>query len=100
MAYELWLKPMANEIRRLQGPNDLSSWELFPSTLQQMVDWADIYKDEEKRDKSRNQILIYKNVSEKESAIIYPVAIWMHGILEEFCVEHFRNWTGKSEDVQ
>jgi hypothetical protein len=94
MAYELWPKEMTNEIRRLQGPDDLESWELFPSNLQEMVDWADVYEDREKKDKSRNRILIYKKVEDAESSTIYPVAIRMHGILEEFRVERFGNWTG------
>ncbi|KAG1788903.1 hypothetical protein EV424DRAFT_1355940 [Suillus variegatus] len=99
MAYELWPKPIANEIRRLQGMEDLASWELFPSSLQEMVAWADVYKDEEKRDKSRNNILIYKNIPEEDKSLIFPVAIRMHGILEQFRIERFGNWTGKSEDV-
>lgn len=94
MAYELWPKPIANEIRRLQGMEDLASWELFPSSLQEMVAWADVYKDEEKRDKSRNNILIYKNIPEEDKSLIFPVAIRMHGILEQFRIERFGNWTG------
>ncbi|KAG1851204.1 hypothetical protein C8R48DRAFT_547962, partial [Suillus tomentosus] len=75
---------------------DLASWELFPSSLQEMVVWADVYKDEEKRDKSRNNILIYKNVPEEDKSMIFLVAIHMHGILKQFRVECFGNWTGSA----
>jgi hypothetical protein len=94
MAYELWLKSMTDEIRRLQGPEDLESWELFPSSLQEMAEWADVYKDEDKHDKSRNHTLIYKHVPEEDMTTIFPVTIRLHGILEQFRVERFGNWSG------
>ncbi|KAG2136223.1 hypothetical protein BD769DRAFT_1341348, partial [Suillus cothurnatus] len=73
---------------------DLESWELFPSSLQEMAEWADVYKDEDKHDQSRNHTLIYKHVPEEDMTMIFPVAIHLHGILEQFCVERFRNWSG------
>ncbi|KAG2155402.1 hypothetical protein DEU56DRAFT_750966 [Suillus clintonianus] len=91
---------MSNEIRRLQGPEDLESWELFPADLQEMVDWADVYKDHEKKDLSRNHLLIYKHVEESESSTIYPVAVRIHGILEQFRIERFGNWSGRPEDAR
>lgn len=94
MAYELWPKEMRTEIRRLQGPDDLEGWELFPADLREMVEWADVYKDREKKDPSRNNILIYKHLEDAESDTIYPVAIRMHGILEEFRIDRFGNWSG------
>ncbi|KAG2108801.1 hypothetical protein BD769DRAFT_1392701 [Suillus cothurnatus] len=100
MAYKLWLKSMTDEIRRLQGPEDLESWELFPSLLQEMAEWADVYKDEDKHDKSRNHTLIYKHVPEEDMTTIFPVAICLHGILEQFHVEYFGNWSGKVKDIQ
>jgi hypothetical protein len=33
-----------------------------PSSLAKIADWADIYKDMEHKDESRNHILIYKSV--------------------------------------
>ncbi|KAG1844564.1 hypothetical protein C8R48DRAFT_617897 [Suillus tomentosus] len=85
---------MTNEIRRLQGPDDLETWELFPSSLQEMAEWADVYKDEDKHDKSRNHTLIYKHVPEEDMTMIFLVAIRVHGILEQFRVERFGNWSG------
>ncbi|KAG2158084.1 uncharacterized protein EDB93DRAFT_1077972 [Suillus bovinus] len=87
---------MTDKIRRL----------LFPSSLQEMAAWADIYKDEEKHDKSRNNILIYKHVSENDTTMVFPVVIRLHGILEQFRVDHFGNWSrlirihSKVDDVQ
>ncbi|KAG2148934.1 hypothetical protein DEU56DRAFT_729791, partial [Suillus clintonianus] len=75
---------------------DLESWELFPADLQEMVNWADVYKDHEKKDLSRNHFLIYKHVEDSESSTIYPVAIRIHGILERFRIERFGNWSGCS----
>ncbi|KAG1886355.1 uncharacterized protein F5891DRAFT_989133 [Suillus fuscotomentosus] len=99
MVFELWPKAMKNEIRRLQGDNDYASWELFPASLQDMAKWADVYQDHEQRDKSRDRILIYKEVPDAEPGTIYPVAIRLHGILGKFRVERFRNWSGREADV-
>lgn len=100
MAYELWPKQMTNEIRRLQGPDDLESWELFPADLTEMVQWADVYKDRERKDPSRNHLLIYKNLDDPELNTIYPVALRIHGILEEFRIERFGNWSGRPQDAR
>ncbi|KAG1788108.1 uncharacterized protein HD556DRAFT_912938 [Suillus plorans] len=99
MAFELWPAPMKKEIQRLQGDYDYASWELFPSSLRDMADWADVYQDPERKDKSRDRILIYKHIPDGEPGTVYPVALRLQGLLREFRVERFGNWTGQEADV-
>jgi hypothetical protein len=49
-----------------------------------MTEWAEVYKDEERKDKSRNQILIYKEMQNKDPAMVFPVALCIQGLLGEF----------------
>jgi hypothetical protein len=52
-----------------------------------MTEWAEVYKDEERKDKSRNQILIYKEMQNKDPATVFPVALCIQGLLGEFRVD-------------
>ncbi|KAG1811914.1 hypothetical protein EV424DRAFT_1542324 [Suillus variegatus] len=99
MVFELWPTPMRKEIQRLPGDNDYASWELFPSSLQAMAEWADIYQDRERKDKSRDQILIYKDIPDAEPDTVYPVTVRLQGLLRQFCVERFGNWSGQEADA-
>lgn len=94
MTFELWPSPMRKEIRRLQGDFDYESWQLFPSSLQTLAEWADVYRDPDQKDKSRDRILIYKDIPNAKPNTVYPVAIRVQGLLRQFRVERFRNWSG------
>ncbi|KAG1851053.1 hypothetical protein DFJ58DRAFT_842249 [Suillus subalutaceus] len=94
MAFELWPKAMKNEVRRLQGDEGYVAWQLFPCSLQAMAKWADVYQDPKQKDKSRDHILIYKDVEDAQPGTIYPVAICLQGMLGRFCIERFGYWSG------
>ncbi|KAG1722487.1 hypothetical protein EDB19DRAFT_1916663 [Suillus lakei] len=64
-----------------------------------MAEWADVYKDTESKDPSRNRILIYKNVPNMAPDTVFPVAIRLQGLLRQFRVDRFGNWTGRDTDV-
>ncbi|KAG1855297.1 hypothetical protein F4604DRAFT_1932359 [Suillus subluteus] len=98
MVFELWPTPMKKEVRRLQGDDDYAEWELFPASLQGMAEWCDIYQDPEWKDKSRDYILIYKNMDTKPNTV-YPIAIRVQGLLRQFRVKRFGNWSGQETDV-
>lgn len=95
MGYDMWPTRLLAKIRRLQGPGNLKTWELFPSSLQQMAQWADVYKDPSRKDQARNRLLIYKCVYMEETPnIIYLVALRIHGMLRDFNIDMFGNWSG------
>ncbi|KAG2133024.1 hypothetical protein DEU56DRAFT_739127 [Suillus clintonianus] len=79
----------------MQGNGEFDFWELFPYSLQTLAEWADVYQDRERKDKSRDRILIYKNLSDAKPGTVYPVAIRLQGFLRQFRVDRFGNWSGK-----
>ncbi|KAG1856866.1 hypothetical protein C8R48DRAFT_555219, partial [Suillus tomentosus] len=72
----------------------LALWQRCPSTLPRLIQWAEIQQDCDKRDKSRDRILVYKNIPDPRPDTLYPVALRLHGFLECFCIERLGNWTG------
>ncbi|KAG1743506.1 hypothetical protein EDB19DRAFT_1964547 [Suillus lakei] len=96
---KLWPPEVAREMLKLQGPEALASWQLFPSSLAKMAEWADVYKDTESKDPSRNHILIYKNIPNMAPDTVFPVAIRLQGLLRQFRVDRFGNWTGRDTDI-
>ncbi|KAG1871362.1 hypothetical protein DFJ58DRAFT_722785 [Suillus subalutaceus] len=64
-----------------------------------MAEWADVYKDREHKDPSRNRILIYKTMPNAAPNTVFPMAIRLQGLLRDFQVERFGNWTGQESDA-
>ncbi|KAG1839203.1 hypothetical protein DFJ58DRAFT_845764 [Suillus subalutaceus] len=93
MVFELWPSPMRKEIQRLQGDHDFASWELFPPSLQDMADWADVYQDHEKQDSSRNCLLIYMNMQDAKPGVIQEL-VWVGN------ATHFEDETEVTRAVQ
>ncbi|KAG1727123.1 hypothetical protein EDB19DRAFT_1833196 [Suillus lakei] len=60
---------------------------------------TDVYQDCEQQDKLRDRILIYKNLVDAKPGTVYPVAICLQGLLRQFHVEMFRNWSGHESEV-
>ncbi|KAG0701021.1 hypothetical protein DFH29DRAFT_1069876 [Suillus ampliporus] len=82
---ELWPTEMAKEMQKLRGTTALASWQLFPYSLPKMAEWADVYKDEECKDPSRNHILIYKTVPNMAQNTIRKLD-WMY--TEQYNMSH------------
>ncbi|KAH7918546.1 hypothetical protein BV22DRAFT_1024426 [Leucogyrophana mollusca] len=76
-------------------PSDLESWEIFPNTIEGMVEWADLFRDSTVKDSSRNRILIYKSLKDSTTGDVFPVSIRLQGILKHFKLERFGSWTGR-----
>ncbi|KAG1878163.1 hypothetical protein F4604DRAFT_2001276 [Suillus subluteus] len=87
------------KIPKLRGSKELAAWQLFPSSLPGIANWADVYKDTEHKDPSRNHILIYKTIPNTAPNTVFPVAIRLQGLLRTFRVERFGNWTGQENDA-
>ncbi|KAG1732743.1 hypothetical protein EDB19DRAFT_1831229 [Suillus lakei] len=85
---------MKKEVRRMQGNDQFDSWELFPYSLQTLAKWADVYQDRVRPDKLRDHILIYKNLLDAKPGEVYPVAIRLQGLLRQFRIDRFGNWSG------
>ncbi|KAG2084533.1 uncharacterized protein F5147DRAFT_659796 [Suillus discolor] len=49
LACDLWPPAVTKELQKLRGSKELAAWQIFPSTLSQMAEWADVYKDLEHR---------------------------------------------------
>ncbi|KAG1721640.1 hypothetical protein EDB19DRAFT_1646332 [Suillus lakei] len=79
----------------MQGNDQFDSWELFPYSLQTLAKWADVYQDHARPDKSRDRILIYKNLLDAKPGEVYPVAIRLQGLLQQFHIDRFGNWSGR-----
>ncbi|KAG2145273.1 hypothetical protein DEU56DRAFT_754129 [Suillus clintonianus] len=99
MTFDLWPEPMKKEVRRMQGNDQFDSWELFPYSLQTLAKWADVYQDRARPDKSRDRILIYKNLLDAKPGEVYPVAIHLQGLLRQFHIDRFGNWSGHESEV-
>ncbi|KAG1877462.1 hypothetical protein F4604DRAFT_1680127 [Suillus subluteus] len=99
MVFELWPTPMKKEVQRLQGDDDYAGWELFPASLQGMAEWSDIYQDPEWKDKSRDHILIYKNIMDTKPNTVYPVAIRVQGLCVNFDLKDLETGLGGHEEV-
>ncbi|KAG1726069.1 uncharacterized protein EDB91DRAFT_1023767, partial [Suillus paluster] len=74
----------------------LVTWQKFPLTLGCLIEWADIYKDKEKKDKAQDHLLVYKCMPNAKPGALYPVSIRMHGYLNHFCLERLGNWSSSS----
>lgn len=94
MVHDLWPADLTEQIERLQPEAGLTAWQRCPSTLPRLIQWAEIQQDSDKKDKSRDRILVYKNMPDARPDTLYPVALRVHGFLDRFCIERLGNWSG------
>ncbi|KAI5999551.1 hypothetical protein EDD15DRAFT_2125055, partial [Pisolithus albus] len=73
---------------------DLQPWEKYPCELEDMCKWAVVAKDKSSMDKSRENIIIYRNPPDTTSNALYPVSVRLYGCLQKFTVGKFGNWDG------
>lgn len=94
MVHDLWPADLTEQIKHLQPDQGLLAWQKFPSTLPKLIEWAEVYRDVEQKDKSCDRILIYKHMPNARANTLYPVALRVHGFLGRFCFERLGNWSG------
>ncbi|KAI6029125.1 hypothetical protein PISMIDRAFT_104477 [Pisolithus microcarpus 441] len=90
----LWPTSHSEMITVCTGPNSLSSWEQFPRDLERMFNWATIAKDVSCTDKSRENMIIYRNPPTPAPNAMYPISVHLYGCLQAFNVGKFGNWDG------
>ncbi|KAI5997053.1 hypothetical protein EDD15DRAFT_2163207 [Pisolithus albus] len=94
LATDLWPPPHSEKISARAGPHDLQRWERYPCELEDMCKWALVAKDKSTMDKSRENIIVYRNPPDCTSNVLYPVSVHLYGCLQNFTVGKFGNWDG------
>ncbi|KAI5988183.1 hypothetical protein EDD15DRAFT_2172667 [Pisolithus albus] len=94
LALNLWPITHSEMIAVRAGPKSLSGWEQFPRDLEGMFNWATIAKDASCTDKSRENIVIYRNPPTPAPDAMYPISVRLYGCLQSFNVGKFGNWDG------
>lgn len=94
LGLNLWPTSHSEMIAVRAGPNSLSSWEQFPRDLERMFNWATIAKDVSCTDKSRENMIIYRNPPTPAPNAMYPISVRLYGCLQAFNVGKFGNWDG------
>lgn len=75
MVHNLWPVDLTEQIECLQLNQGLLAWQRYPSSLAKLIQWAEIHQDVEQKDKSRDRILIYKQMPNAEPNTLYPVML-------------------------
>ncbi|KAI6004791.1 hypothetical protein EDD15DRAFT_2191566 [Pisolithus albus] len=90
----LWPLPHSEKITAHTGPNHLQHWERYPCQLEEMGKWAVVAKDKSTTDRSRENIIVYRNPPDCTSNALFPVSVHLYGCLQKFTVGKFGNWDG------
>ncbi|KAH7906342.1 hypothetical protein BJ138DRAFT_1117661 [Hygrophoropsis aurantiaca] len=97
LTMNLW--PLAEKDRLLKIASPTRSWEIFPTNIESMVEWAEVIKDTNVRSKYRNKIVVYKELSNGVGNIVYPVSVRLNGYIRNIDVGRLGDWDGKPENV-
>ena len=101
LAVDLWLAPYNTIIEQRCNISQLHQWQRFPTSLNHLVEWADVTKHPTSTDNARDRILVYKTLPASDSIpVVYPVSVRLFGFLEDFCLADYGNWKGYVFDTK
>ncbi|KAH7925864.1 hypothetical protein BV22DRAFT_1010284, partial [Leucogyrophana mollusca] len=73
---------------------EFGAWEYFPDLVDKLVDWAEVFKDVNIRDHSRDRVLIYKIPTDAVPDTVYSVSIQLQGVLKRSRLGRLGTWDG------
>ncbi|KAH7905414.1 hypothetical protein BJ138DRAFT_1118496 [Hygrophoropsis aurantiaca] len=75
-------------------------WKSFPTTIESMVEWAEMFKDTAIRDRVRQWTLIYKQPQDQPMYdTVYPISLRLHGYIKDMKINRLGNWNGDVDSV-
>ncbi|KAH7904556.1 hypothetical protein BJ138DRAFT_1119305 [Hygrophoropsis aurantiaca] len=77
-------------------------WEIFPTTVEDMVDWAEVIIDKNAVNTFRNRVLIYKAspTGSISTDVVYPVTLRLNGYIDRMDIKRLGNWDGNADNIR